>query len=395
MKVLLISHTCQSRSEGQPKAVELARLGLDLTVVVPRRWKHYGAWRAPQTPVAGSGFNWKPMTVRMPWSGPGQSYSHFYPGLARLMRELQPDVIDLWEEPWSLVSAQTCWLRDRICPNARIVSETEQNVDKQLVPPFENYRSYVLSRADWVVGRNAEALEIVRRKGYVGPSHVVPNAVDADIFRVPTRAERAATRARLGWKDEMVCGYVGRLVEEKGLSDFLAAIAQTQPQSTRAVLVGDGPMKEQLRAQIAQLGLAKRVQILPACGRQELASLMGALDVLVLPSRTTARWKEQFGRVIIEAQACGIPVVGSSSGAIPEVMGESGLVFPEGDATQLASKLTWLAGHPNEAQQMGTHGRSVVEERYTWARVAQAMQNIYREVCQFSDGVEEPVTAAK
>ena len=382
MKVLLISHTCQSRSEGQPRAVELARLGVDLTVVVPRRWKHYGAWRAPQTPVADCGFNWKPMTVRLPWSGPGQSYSHFYPGLGRLLRELQPDVIDLWEEPWSLVSAQTCWLRDRICPGARIVSETEQNVDKRLVPPFENYRSYVLSRADWVVGRNAEALEIVRRKGYAGPARVVPNAVDAEVFRVPTPAQRAATRAQLGWKDEMVCGYVGRLVEEKGLSDLVAAIAQTRPASTRAVLVGDGPMQEPLRAQIAQLGLAERVQLLPARGREELAQLMGALDALVLPSRTTARWKEQFGRVIIEAQACGIPVVGSSSGAIPEVVGQGGLVFPEGDAAQLAGKLTWLAEHPDQARQMGLRGRSVVEENYTWARAAQAMQNIYRELCQ-------------
>ena len=332
------------------------------------------------------------MTVGLPWSGPAQSFLHFYPGLPRLLRELQPDVIDLWEEPWSLVSAQTCWLRDRICPGARIVSETEQNVNKQLVPPFENYRSYVLSRADWVVGRSTEALEIVARKGYNGPARVVPNAVDAEVFRVPSPAQRAATRAQLGWKDAMVCGYVGRLVEEKGLSDFVAAIAQTQPASTRAVLVGDGPMKEQLQEQIAGLGLAERVQLLPARGRQELAQLMGALDALVLPSRTTARWKEQFGRVIIEAQACGVPVVGSSSGAIPDVVGQAGLVFPEGDAAQLASKLTWLAQNPDEARQMGARGRPVVEEKYTWARVAQAMQNIYGEVSQRPNDVGDAQT---
>ena len=199
MKVLLISHTCQSRSEGQPKAVELAHLGVDLTVVVPRRWKHYGSWRAPQMPLEGSGFRFRPMTVRLPWSGPGQSYLHFYPGLERLLSQWQPDVIDLWEEPWSLVSAQACWLRDRVCPRARIVSETEQNVDKQLVPPFENFRAYVLGRADWVVGRSSEALEVVRRKGYDGPASVVPNAVDAEVFAPPDPAARAQTRAALGW----------------------------------------------------------------------------------------------------------------------------------------------------------------------------------------------------
>ena len=380
MKVLLISHTCQSRSEGQPKAVELARLGVDLTVVVPRRWKHYGAWRSAQPPATDAGFRWKPLRVELPWSGPGQSYLHFYPGLSRLLRELQPDVIDLWEEPWSLVSAQTCWLRDRVCPNAKIVSETEQNVDKRLVPPFENYRSYVLRRADWVVGRSAEALEIVRRKGYDGPARVVPNAVDAEAFQILSSPQRQKTRSELHWNNEWVCGYVGRLVQEKGLSDFVAAIAQTQNQATRAVLIGDGPMEAELRAQIAALGLQERVWILPACGRAELALLMGALDALVLPSRTTPRWKEQFGRVLIEAQACGIPVVGSSSGAIPDVVGEAGLVFPEGDAAQLAQTLDWLAAHPEAAQQMGKRGRALVEEKYTWSQVAQAMQNIYHEV---------------
>ena len=392
MKVLLISHTCQSRSEGQPKAVELARLGVDLTVVVPRRWKHYGAWRAAEPPIADAGFRWKPMRVQWPWSGPGQSYSHFYPGLARLLRELQPDVIDLWEEPWSLVSAQTCWLRDRVCPGAKIISETEQNVDKRLVPPFENYRSYVLRRADWVVGRSAEALEIVERKGYDGPARVVPNAVDAEVFQILAPSQRAATRSQMSWGDDWICGYVGRLVEEKGLGDFVAAIAQTQNQAIRAVLIGNGPMKAELEAQIAALGLQKRVWLLPACDREELALLMGALDVLVLPSRTTARWKEQFGRVLIEAQACGVPVVGSSSGAIPDVVGEAGLVFAEGEAAQLAEKLDWLAAHSEAAQEMGVRGRALVEEKYTWSRVARAMRDIYREVtATSSDSLDAPM----
>lgn len=383
MKVLLISHTCQSRSEGQPKAVELARLGVDLTVVVPRRWKHYGAWRAAQSPIEDAGFHWKPMTVRLPWSGPAQSYLHFYPGLPALLLRMQPDVIDLWEEPWSLVSAQACWLRDRFCPAARIVSETEQNVDKQLVPPFEGFRKGVLHRADWVVGRSQQAIEIVRRKGYDGPARVVPNAVDADLFDVPAPAARAQTRAELGWGEAWVCGYVGRLVEEKGLHDFIAALAQIPASAHRAphraVLVGDGPLEAPLRAQIAELGLGERVQLLPARPARELATVMGALDALVLPSRTTARWKEQFGRVLIEAGACGVPVVGSDSGAIPDVVGEAGLIFPEGDATALAQKLEWLADHPDQARAMGARGRQIVEQKYTWARVAQQMAQIYRE----------------
>lgn len=377
MKVLLISHTCQSRSEGQPKAVELARLGVELRVVVPRRWKHYGRWRFPDKPWPGAGFTWSPLGVRAAWCGPAQSYLHFYPGLGRVLREFQPDIIDLWEEPWSAVSVQACLLRDRVCPSAAIVSETEQNIDKSLPPPFEPFRSFVLSRADWIVGRNQESLDIVRRKGFTGRASVVPNAVDADLFRVLSGDERRRERSELGWgEDEFIAGYVGRLVEEKGLADFVEAIGLCNPK-VRAVLVGEGPFEGEVRSQIARLGLEGRVSIVPARSPKSLAPLMGALDALVLPSRTTARWKEQFGRVLIEAGACGVPVVGSDSGAIPDVVGQAGRVFPEGNARELARHLGDLAARPDEARALGQAGRRAVEERFTWARVAEAMQDIY------------------
>ena len=380
MKVLLISHTCQSRSEGQPKAVELARLGVELRVIVPRRWKHYGKWRFVDKPVENAGFQLLPMTTRLSWCGPAQSYLHFYPGLGRVLREFQPDIIDLWEEPWSAVSLQGCLLRDRLCPRAAIVSETEQNIDKTLPPPFEPMRSFVLRRADWVVGRNQESLDIVRRKGFEGRARVVPNAVDADLFRVLSPDERQRERESLGWRgDEFVAGYIGRLVEEKGLRDFLDALAFC-PTSIRGVLVGEGPFEEALHEQIARLGLSKRVSILPARSSKALAPLMGALDVLVLASRTTARWKEQFGRVLIEAGACGVAVIGSNSGAIPDVVGQAGLVFPEGDAPALARHLETLASSPEQARALGRAGQVAAQERYTWARVAQAMQTIYSEL---------------
>lgn len=376
----MISHSCQSRTEGQPKAVELARLGVDLRVVVPRRWKHYGQWRPTQRPIENSGFQLMQMSVAFPWTGPGQSYLHFYPGLARVLRDWSPDIIDLWEEPWSAVSLQACFLRDRFCSGAAIVSETEQNIEKTLPPPFETFRTSVLKRADFVVGRSEEALAIVKRKGFTGPTRVVPNAVDADLFQPLSPAAKSETRRELGWGDaQFIAGYIGRLVEEKGLADFVEAIAQTPP-CVRGVLVGDGPFEAQLREQIARLGLEARVTLLPARPAKELAPLMGALDVLVLPSRTTPRWKEQFGRVLIEAAACAVPTIGSDSGAIPGVIGDAGRIFPEGDTSALAKELGDLCAHPDAARALGQNGLKAVQSRYTWAKVAGAMLDIYREL---------------
>jgi glycosyltransferase involved in cell wall biosynthesis len=108
--------------------------------------------------------------------------------------------------------------------------------------------------------------------------------------------------------------------------------------------------------------------------------LMNALDVLVLPSRTTPTWKEQFGRVIIEAHACGVPVIGSDSGAIPEVIGPAGLTFPEGNIAALADSIMTLAKSVPKAIELGLMGRERVLGNYTWRRVAERMRDVYRQV---------------
>ncbi len=372
MKVLLISHTCQSRTEGQPRAYELAKLpDLELTLLTPDRWKRYGDWRRAQRPEDAR-FRFIEGKIIWPWSGPGQTYLHWYPSLPRLLKQLQPDIIDLWEEPWSLVAAQTCFWRDRVCPNAKIVAETEQNIDKQLPPPFENFRSYVLKRADYVVGRNAESIEILRRKGYAGPSCVVPNAVDVELFTRDSNRER--TRAQRNW-NSFVVGYAGRLVPAKGVFDLLEAIKQLK--NVQLVFIGEGE---------AHAELAKRagagVDFLGAQPLEKLPELFSALDCLVLPSRTTASWKEQFGRVLIEAASCGVAVIGSDSGAIPEVVGQGanaiGLIFSEGDVAALSAALMRLQSEPNLARALGEIGAQRARDEFSWKCVAARLGEIYQ-----------------
>lgn len=388
MKVLLISHTCVSPTAGRPKAEWLARGGIDLRVLVPHRWREYGKWqctsKVDDTPQLGA--EGRPRyhigKVRLPWVGPAQWYLHWYPELSGILRKFRPDVIDLWEEPWGLVSAHTCWLRNRLLPNAKIVVETEQNVEKRLPMPFENFRRYSLKNAAHAIGRNAEAVEILRRKGYSGPSTVVPNGVNEEVFR-PMNTE--GWSPKLG-KAAFTAGYIGRFVPEKGLRDFLDALALC-PSEIQAVIVGEGPMRAQLEAKIRELGLESRVRILPPMGVKDLPHLMNSLAVLVLPSRTTARWKEQFGRVIIEAQACAVPVIGSDSGAIPTVVGQGGWIFPEGDVEKLAVLLQMLHQSPEIASERGRMGREQVLQSCTWRKIAEQMHLIYQSVMNSpSDG---------
>jgi len=110
----------------------------------------------------------------------------------------------------------------------------------------------------------------------------------------------------------------------------------------------------------------------------EMPSYYNRLDVLVLPSLTRPNWKEQFGRVLIEAMACGVPVVGSDCGEIPNVIGQAGLIFPEGDADELRARLERLMGDPYLRMRLARLGRERVLARYTQARIAAETCEVYR-----------------
>jgi glycosyltransferase involved in cell wall biosynthesis len=105
-----------------------------------------------------------------------------------------------------------------------------------------------------------------------------------------------------------------------------------------------------------------------------------SVDVLVLPSRTTPRWKEQFGRVLVEAMACETPVIGSDSGEIPYVIGRDGLIFPEDDIDALAAHLRSLQEDAALRRELGRRGRQRVLANYTQARIARATAEVYRQM---------------
>lgn len=372
MKILLIAHACQMRAEGQQRAQCLGALpGVDLRVVVPDRWMEYGTWRSPQTPLYPT-YTSQTEKVRWPWMGPAQWYLHHYPKLGKVLRSFQPDVIDLWEEPWGLVSAQAVWLRNHLLPSAKVVVETEANINRHHPFPFTALRRYVLRHADFAVTRQTEGISVLRAHGYRGPARFVGNGVDAQLF---APRDRAACKRALGLGD-FVVGYVGRLIEAKGLMDAVEALAQC-PSPVNLLFVGGGVFKSALENRVAELGLEERVKFLPPRLMAELPEVMNAVDTLLLVSRTTRTWKEQFGRVIIEAQACGTPVIGSNSGSIPEIVGEGGIIVPEGNATALAGAIRQLHDDPELAARLGRRGREQVEAHYTWQRVAEQMYDVY------------------
>jgi glycosyltransferase involved in cell wall biosynthesis len=134
---------------------------------------------------------------------------------------------------------------------------------------------------------------------------------------------------------EKIIGYVGRFVKEKGILDLLEAFSGLNS-SHILLMIGNGPLSNYIKKYAKARRISNRVKIISPKSQKELSSYYRVMNVLVLPSRTTYFWKEQFGRVLVEACSCGTSIVGSSSGAIPYVIRETkGIYFEEGNINQM------------------------------------------------------------
>lgn len=366
LRIVSIAHPAASSEAGRLRYPYLAaRRGIDLHLVMPATWQEFGRTMVAE-PIEADGLSVHVLPIRIPHAGPMKWYLHFYPALRRLLRELDPDVIHLWEEPWSIVALQARMLRRR----AALVLEVDQNILKRLPPPFEAIRKHVLKQTDHVLARSPDATMVVRARGYTGP--VTPIGYGVDLATFSPGSDPGTARKR-----PLRIGYVGRLVEEKGLDDVLDAMAEGASRVSLGVM-GEGPHESRLRRRVGELGLGDRVDFRGWASPAGVAAFLRGLDALVLLTRTTTAVREQFGRVIIEAQACGVPVIGSTSGAIPDVVGAGGWIVPERVPQALRELLDRLSGDPAMIAEKGLAARGNVERRFTYDAVATAIETACR-----------------
>jgi glycosyltransferase involved in cell wall biosynthesis len=157
------------------------------------------------------------------------------------------------------------------------------------------------------------------------------------------------------------------------------AICRQRGTPCRAVVAGTGPEQPRLEELANSLDIGDAVTFAGRLSSTDMPAFYAGIDVLVLPSRTTPNWKEQFGRVLIEAMACERTVLGSDSGEIPHVIGEAGWVFSEGNTEGLAEHLQRLAEDANLRARLGRQGRQRVLQHYTQQRIAAATYEVYRQ----------------
>ncbi len=372
MKILAVDHNAICSSD-RGLYRELHRMpGLEVALLVPSFWEeHFEPSRFE--PEASSLPVYKSRTLFT-----SRSHRVMYLSLGKLLKELQPDILYINSEPEGYLAWQAVKLRAKICPEAKLIVDSWRNIDyRGRRFPYKlawlNTRAerVVLSRADHCVAHTEASKEILRAVGFMKVT-VIPPAVDTSVFK---RREQTGREQR--GLNKFTIGFVGRFFPLKGV-DLLMRAARKLDFEYQLLLVGGGPAKSEWLALARELNIDDRIIWRDPVPHSEVPSLLSAMDVLVLPSSTGSVWKEQFGRVLIEAMACEVPVVGSSSGEIPSVIGDVGLVFREDDENDLALKLSELYKNPQRRHELAEKGLKRIREHFSIPVVAHQCQELFQ-----------------
>jgi len=341
------------------KLRELARLGVDVVAVVPREWREGGS---VQHYEPGEDAGYELIVSPMRWNG--HFHVHTYPDLPGIVCRVRPDLVHLDEEPFNVAT----WLgaRAAVRAGAQPIFFSWQNLRRRYPPPFSMVERAVYRLCESAIAGNEEVAEVLRSKGYRGKLSVVPQfGVDTDLFAPAPKPPGPFT-----------VGFLNRLTPAKAPLLMLEAMERL-PDCVHLEIVGDGPLHAEVARDVERRGLSARVRLRSRVPSSEMPQLMSTLEVVVLPSLTTPRWKEQFGRVLIEAMASGVPVVGSDSGEIPRVIGDAGIVVPEGDGPALASAIARVHEDASLRADLSLRGRARAVDLFANRKIAERTLHAY------------------
>jgi glycosyltransferase involved in cell wall biosynthesis len=362
LSVLFIAHTYLI-GQSQKKLHALSRRGIRIGLLTPANWADTSAlFHGKKIPLERPFEEIHYYTAPVIRSGHIASFL-FTPGwLTKTIFDFQPDIIQVEQEVYSFAAAQAALAAN--LQKKKLIVFGWENLDRPLPFIQRLCRKITLSLADVVICGNTAGESLIRKWGYRGPIEVMPQlGIDPVEFSPPPARN----------KGPLCIGFAGRMVPEKGGDILLKAFQTLRQKGLEAELIflGSGPQKEIWQNLAIELGIASRVKWLDSVPHARVPEIMAQMDILVLPSRSAPAWQEQFGLVLAQAMMMGLPVIGSTCGAIPEVIGREDLIFPEGNHIVLSQILERMILDEGWRRELSQYGRDRALRCYTHEALAE------------------------
>lgn len=239
-------------------------------------------------------------------------------------------------------------------------------------PASRELKEKVRSEADHFLAVTEGAKRALMKEGVAEERiTVIPMGVDIKKFK-----------SKFKVKDELKILFVGRLEEEKGVWEILEAFKtlRSDYKDIKLIVVGQGTEAGKIKDWLKGSNLLRWVQLRGAVDHEKIWSEYHQSDIFVLPSKPTPTWQEQFGMVLIEAMASGLPIVATKSGAIPEVVGKAGILVEPGNIRELTDAMGGLLKDGKLREELGSRGLKRAKEKYDSLKVAEKIEGLYQKL---------------
>lgn len=308
---------------------------------------------------------------------------HFYPSLWKTLSEINPDIIHVIEEPWTLCMLQVVLWKKIFKSKTKIVFTTFENLSKKHNHIYDKrIEDFTLRDSDLAIVLDEAMKKILISKGFKKEIKIVPGfalGVDTEVYK---KLNISKLRKELSL-NKFTIGYSGRFQKEKGVQTLLKAVARLK-KDFNLLLLGWGQYRPEIESLAKELGLSGKIRIIDEKLGGKVVSYLNCIDLLVVPSLTTPEWKEQFGRVVPEAMICEIPVITSDSGSLPYITGDAGLVFKEGDADDLKNKIELIMNDKKLREKLIKKGLERARKYFDSKKIAYNTYKVYKEMLKRS-----------
>lgn len=312
--------------------------------------------------------------------GPGFEVAKFvFPVLGflkavKLMRDKNYDVVHAYQASYG---GGAGWLLKLFCPKLKFILTLQEGQDlaeQNILIKF--FRGLIIKKAYIITAISNYLANYAKAMNPKAKVFLIPNGIDLDKFQVLDH--KLQTDFKFNSQKDNTIITVSRLVSKNGLGDLIKAfqILNTKYNllNNKLIIIGDGPLRENYQSLISNYKLQDKVKLLGEVSPDEIPKYLAQADIFVRPSLS-----EGLGIAFLEAMAAGLPIIATPVGGIPDFLkdGETGLFCRVGDPEDIAEKISMVLSDDGMKNRLILNGRKLVEERYTWNKIASEFKKIY------------------